>query len=84
MSLPSGDLLLLGEVLSSRRRELGRPQREVADRAGMHPTYLSGLENGRRNPTWKMLRALAEALDLELSDLVREVERRASRGSTSA
>jgi transcriptional regulator with XRE-family HTH domain len=32
----------------------------LADQAGMHPTYLSAIERGQRNPSWAKLCDLAQ------------------------
>jgi transcriptional regulator with XRE-family HTH domain len=52
------------------RREKGLSQEELADRAQIHQTYLSGVERGRRNPTITVLQRIAEALDADIADLV--------------
>ena len=52
------------------RREKGLSQEELADRAAIHQTYLSGVERGRRNPTISVLQRIAEALDADITDLV--------------
>ena len=44
-------------------------QEEVADRAGIHVTYLSGIERGRRNPSLKNIHAVAQALEVPVGDL---------------
>lgn len=44
--------------------------------AGMHPTYLSGIERGRRNPTWNKLADLAEALEVPVSTIILDAEER--------
>ncbi|AZS21749.1 MULTISPECIES: helix-turn-helix domain-containing protein [unclassified Caulobacter] len=46
-------------------------QEELADRADLHPTYLSGIENGRKNITVDLLERLAVALGVYEEDLVR-------------
>jgi transcriptional regulator with XRE-family HTH domain len=46
----------------------------LAFAANMHPTYLSGIERGRRNPTWGKLCDLSSALDVPVSQLALEVE----------
>ena len=51
------------------RQEKGLSQEEVAHRAGMHVTYLSGIERGRRNPSLRNIRKIAGALDLAVKDL---------------
>jgi transcriptional regulator with XRE-family HTH domain len=47
---------------------------DLAHAADMHPTYLSGIERGVRNPTWVKLAALAHALDIPVSALTRDAE----------
>ncbi len=47
----------------------GSTQEEVAHRAGVHVTYLSGIERGLRNPSLKNIRAIARALDTSTADL---------------
>jgi DNA-binding XRE family transcriptional regulator len=42
--------------------------------ADMHPTYLSGIERGVRNPTWSKLCGLAQALGIPVSALAGEAE----------
>jgi transcriptional regulator with XRE-family HTH domain len=44
-------------------------QEELADRAGMHRTYLGGIERGERNPSLKNITAVARALGVSLSEL---------------
>ena len=46
------------------RRERGWSQEELADRSGLHRTYISGIERGARNPTVMVLAKMAEALDV--------------------
>ena len=47
----------------------GSTQEEVAHRAGVHVTYLSGIERGQRNPSLKNIRAIAKAMDINTADL---------------
>ena len=51
------------------RHSLGLTQEEVAFRADIHVTYLSGIERGRRNPSLKNIRAVAGALEVHVSEL---------------
>lgn len=46
----------------------------LADKAGLHATYLSGIERGLRNPSWVKLASLAEALDIQVSEIVTTAE----------
>lgn len=50
-----------------KHRELIRvSQEELADRAGMDRTYVSGIERGQRNPTLKIMQRLADAIGVDL------------------
>ena len=42
---------LLGHVIKSSRAALGISQEELANRAGLHRTYVSDIERGARNPS---------------------------------
>lgn len=52
------------------RRLRGLSQEELAHRAEIHQTYLSGVENGRRNPSILVLDRIAQALDSDIEQLV--------------
>lgn len=47
----------------------GETQEEVAHRAGIHVTYLSGIERGVRNPSLTSICALAWGLGVPVSEL---------------
>jgi transcriptional regulator with XRE-family HTH domain len=61
----------VGLNLQKLRRERGLSQEELADRANIHQTYLSGVERGKRNPTVTVLQRIAEALGTDIEDLVK-------------
>jgi transcriptional regulator with XRE-family HTH domain len=54
----------LGQAIRRLRRAHRVTIDDLAAAAGMHPTYLSGIERGLRNPTWSKLCGLADALDV--------------------
>jgi len=58
-----------GAHVRSLRLTRGLSQEEVAHLAGIHVTYLSGIERGRRNPSLKNLRRIAGALGVSMGDL---------------
>ncbi len=62
-------LLAFGSHLRSLRKKAGLSQEETADRAGIHVTYLSGVERGLRNPTIRNVRRLAQALGVPTKEL---------------
>ena len=53
------------------RHKAGLSQEECAHRAKIHQTYLSGVENGVRNPTVLVLGRLAKTLGVEADELLR-------------
>ena len=58
-----------GQHIRYLRRLRSLTQEEVAHRAGVHVTYLSGIERGVRNPSLKNIRAIAEALGVPMGEL---------------
>lgn len=50
-------------------------QEDLADKAEIHQTYLSGLENGKRNVSLQVLARIARALGTDIEDLVRKPSR---------
>jgi transcriptional regulator with XRE-family HTH domain len=74
--VPEKALQALGEAIRARRGEIGGLSQEgLADLAGMHRTYVSEIERGLRNPSYRNLVKLAAALDVPLSELVARAER---------
>jgi transcriptional regulator with XRE-family HTH domain len=67
---------VLGEVLRSERLDQERILTEVAATAGVSPQYLSEIERGRKEPSSEILGSVAEALGLELFDVVHRVGER--------
>lgn len=62
---------LVGRNGSRIRKEQGLTQEQLAARSGLSQQYISGLEQGRRNPTIVTLYELAMALGVGHVDLVR-------------
>ncbi|KLE31993.1 transcriptional regulator [Aurantiacibacter gangjinensis] len=50
----------LGANVRRLRTKSAWSQEEYADRAGIHRTYVSDIERGRRNPTATIIEKLAE------------------------
>lgn len=56
--------------MKRRRIELGLSQEELAERAGVHRTYVGMLERGEKNATLYSLERLAGALQVEPATLL--------------
>lgn len=56
----------VGAAIRRHRELLKISQEDLADRAGLDRTYVSGVERARRNPTVKVLQRLADALGADL------------------
>ena len=69
------ELRLLGEVLVRARERAGLKQSEVAARLGLPASHLSKVENGTRRLDVIELIQIAEAMDIDPADLVREVQK---------
>jgi DNA-binding XRE family transcriptional regulator len=64
----------LGSVIRSLRSDHGLTIEGLAHAADLHPTYVSGIERGRNNPSLETLRRLAAALGVRLSEVIRRAE----------
>lgn len=64
----------LGRAIRRLRKHRKLTIETLAHAADIHPTYLSGIERGVRNPTWNKLCSLAEALDTPISTVATEAE----------
>ncbi len=57
----------LGEQLRYLRKEQNLTQEELAEKIGVHPTYVGKMEGGKSNPSTIMLFKLSRALKVKLS-----------------
>jgi transcriptional regulator with XRE-family HTH domain len=55
------------------RRKRGFTQEELAHRVGMDVSYLSELENGRKEPCLRKMKEVSQALAIPLSQLLRGI-----------
>jgi transcriptional regulator with XRE-family HTH domain len=62
---------LVGRNFACIRRAKGLTQENVAELSGFSQQYLSGLEQGRRNPSVVTLYQIAQALGVSHLDLLR-------------
>ena len=64
---------LLGDVLRSERMQRGMTLREVSAEARVSLGYISEIERGQKEASSELLASLCAAMDLPLSDVLREV-----------
>jgi transcriptional regulator with XRE-family HTH domain len=64
---------VVGETLRALRLRQRRTLREVSSSARVSLGYLSEVERGHKEPSSELLAAICGALDVELSELFREV-----------
>jgi transcriptional regulator with XRE-family HTH domain len=67
----------LGQAIRRLRRDGHLTIEALAFDAEMHPTCVSGIERGARNPTWDKITSLARALDVPVSTIVQTTEQEA-------
>lgn len=60
----------LGKRIVYLRKQKNLSSLELAIESGINKNYLNDLENGRRNPSLKILRKIAIALEIDLSELL--------------
>ncbi|MBB2976063.1 transcriptional regulator with XRE-family HTH domain [Microbacterium endophyticum] len=68
----------IGEVLRDFRQQKGRTLRQVAGRASVALGYLSEVERGQKEASSEILASVAEALEVPISIIMREVSDRLS------
>lgn len=64
---------LLGDVLRRQRQRQGRTLREVSASARVSLGYLSEVERGQKEASSELLSAICDALDVRMSEVMREV-----------
>jgi transcriptional regulator with XRE-family HTH domain len=63
----------LGDVLRSERMQRGMTLRELSSSARISLGYISEIERGQKEASSELLASLCEALDVPLSEVLREV-----------
>ncbi len=63
------ELIRFGENVRQQREELEWTQEQLAEKADLDQTFISGIERGSRNPTIITVNKLARALKITVSEL---------------
>lgn len=64
-----------GEQVRELRRERGWRQLDLAEQAGISENYVSDLELGRKEVCLRTIQALADAFELTIPELMKEIGR---------
>ena len=59
-----------GKRVKALREAKDWSQEELADRAGLHRTYISAVERAVRNPTLTVIARIAKALKVPIAELL--------------
>jgi len=60
-----------GKKLKSLRKQKKLSQAKLAGKLNVHPTYISSLERGLRNPSLKVIDRIASALEISRETLIK-------------
>ena len=72
---PVNELSAFGLALRTLRQRARLTQEQLADKCGLHRTYVGSVERGERNISLLNIHVLARALDLSAAELLRSAER---------
>jgi len=64
----------IAQTIAKLRHEANISQEELADRAGIHRTYVSQIERSLKSPTLQVLMQIATALNTSASEIIKEIE----------
>lgn len=76
MFIPTLNAKTVGLVIANMRKQKGVSQEVLSGLADIGRTHLSAIERGERKPTLETLYRIANALDVKMSDIVIEIEKR--------
>jgi transcriptional regulator with XRE-family HTH domain len=69
----NNSLVIFGNRVREERLRLNLSQEGLAERAGLHRTYIGMIERAEKNITLVNMSKIAKALDISLAELVKEV-----------
>ena len=61
---------MIGEVLKRLRTIYGYKAIDVSEKLGISASYLSEIENGKKQPSLELLKKYAELFEIKLSSLI--------------
>lgn len=76
MFVPTLDSKIVGDVIAEFRKKKGVSQEVLSGLADIGRTHLSAIERGERKPTLETLFRISNALDIKMSDIIIEIEKK--------
>src|SRR5260370_8394898 len=61
---------IIGRVIRHERQDRQLTIKELGDKAGLSEIYVGEIERGQKYPSSKVLESIAQALDLDIADLL--------------
>lgn len=68
-TMSTSDLMKFGRRMRRIRLDIGLTQEGLAEKSGLHPTYIGGIERGERNVGLENIIKIARALGVTPSDI---------------
>ncbi len=66
-------MIKFGEKVRATRLEQGLSQEDLADKAGVHRTYIGMIERAEKNITLENIKKIAVALGIKVEDLTKDL-----------
>ena len=63
-------IAVVADRIRSLRTKNNWSQEDLAEKSGLHRTYIGAVERGERNITLRTLNCIAQALDCEMTELL--------------
>lgn len=76
MFIPTLDSVVVGEVICEFRKKKGISQEVLSGLSDIGRTHLSMIERGERKPTLETFYRICVALDVSMSEVISEIEKR--------
>jgi transcriptional regulator with XRE-family HTH domain len=64
----------IGKAVKAVRTAQSLTQENLAAKADLHPTYISDVERGVRNPSWDVVARLAEGMGVPVATIAAEYD----------
>ena len=64
----------IGQRIRNYRNQMKLSQEELAEKCGLHPTYIGQVERGEKNATLESINKIAAGLNVSMSTLFENIE----------